>query len=78
MFMDAKAGVGSSDQRWAAEVWVRNALNKSAMQLVADAPLQGSGTTRAITQGLAASSTQLYAGLPIEPRTFGVTLRAKF
>ncbi len=39
--------------------------------------VQGSGTTRAVQSGFITRSTQLYGAFLGEPRTFGLTLRAK-
>jgi iron complex outermembrane recepter protein len=76
--MNARLGLYGRDKKWGIELWSQNLLNKQYVQVVADAPLQGSGTIRAVQQGLAASANQLYIAFPTEPRTFGVTVKGKF
>ena len=43
-----------------------------------DAPLQGSGTIRAVDAGFIARSTQLFGAFLGEPRTWGLTLRGQW
>ncbi len=76
--MNARLGLYAADKKWGIEFWGQNVLNKQYVQIVADGPLQGSGTIRAVQQGLAASANQLYIAFPSEPRTFGVTVKTKF
>jgi hypothetical protein len=42
-----------------------------------DAPLQGSGTVRGVEAGFYPRSTQLFGAFLAEPRTYGLTLRAR-
>ena len=58
-------------------LWAQNLFNKNYEQVAFDAPLQGTGTTRGVEAGFYPVSTQLYGAFLGEPRTFGVTLRAK-
>ncbi len=76
--LNARLGIYGRDKKWGVEFWGQNVLNKQYLQVLADAPLQGSGTIRAVQQGLAASANQLYIGFPAEPRTYGVTVKTKF
>ncbi len=76
--MNARLGVFGADKKWGIEFWGQNILNKDYVQIVADGPLQGSGTIRGVQQGLQASANQLYIGFPTEPRTYGVTIKTKF
>jgi outer membrane receptor protein involved in Fe transport len=74
---NGRVGVHGPDDSWALELWGQNLFDKHFIQVAFDAPLQGSGTTRAVQAGFIGRSTQLYGAFLGEPRTFGVTLRAK-
>jgi outer membrane receptor protein involved in Fe transport len=74
---NGRVGVHGPDDAWAIEFWGQNLFNKNFIQVAFDSPLQGSGTTRAVQAGFIARSTQLYSAFLGEPRTFGLTLRAK-
>ncbi|MFL6763695.1 MAG: TonB-dependent receptor [Sphingomicrobium sp.] len=75
--VNGRIGVRAADDAWAIEFWAQNLFDKHFLQVAFDAPLQGSGTTRAVQAGFTPRSTQLYGAFLGEPRTFGVTLRAK-
>jgi iron complex outermembrane recepter protein len=74
---NARIGIHAADDRWALEFWAQNVFDKHYIQVGFDAPLQGSGTTRAVEAGFITRSTALYGAFLGEPRTFGLTLRAK-
>jgi outer membrane receptor protein involved in Fe transport len=74
---NGRIGVHAANDSWAIELWSQNLFNKNFIQVAFDAPVQGSGTTRAVQAGQIARSTQLYAAFLGEPRTFGLTLRTK-
>ncbi len=81
LIVNARLGIYGAEKRWGLEFWAQNLLNKTYQQIAADGPLQGSGTIGAVTRGLTAvnaQQTQLFLGFLGEPRTFGVTLKAKF
>jgi outer membrane receptor protein involved in Fe transport len=74
---NGRIGIHGPNDAWGLEFWGQNLFNKHFIQVAFDAPLQGSGTTRAVQAGFIARSTQLYGAFLGEPRTFGLTLRAK-
>lgn len=76
--MNGRLGLYTADQRWGIELWAQNLLNEKFTQTIADAPLQGSGTIRAVQQGLSPTSTQMFIAFPADPRMFGLTVRARF
>ncbi len=78
IIVNARLGVYGRDKRWGVEFWAQNVFNQDYVQIVADGPLQGSGTIRGVQAGLQASANQLYINFPAEPRTFGVTLKGRF
>ena len=75
---NARIGLYGKDKVWGIEFWGQNIFNTLYQQVAADAPLQGSGTFRAVQRGLSASANQLFITFPAEPRTYGVTVRTKF
>ena len=76
--VNARLGVHGADDRWGLEFWAQNLFNVDYQQIAFDVPLQGSGTTNGVRQGMAASSSALYGVFLGEPRTYGVTMRYKF
>jgi iron complex outermembrane recepter protein len=74
---NGRIGIHGPNDAWGIELWGQNLFNRNYIQVAFDAPLQGSGTTRAVQAGFIGRSTQLYGAFLGEPRTFGVTLRAK-
>ncbi len=75
---NARVGLYGQDKKWGIELWAQNLFDQVYQQVAADAPLQGSGTTRAVQRGLSASASQVFITFPAEPRTYGVTVRTKF
>ena len=76
--VNARVGISGPRNLWAIELWAQNLFNEDYLQVAFDAPIQGSGTTRGVEQGFYTRSTQLFGAFLAEPRTFGVTLRAKW
>ncbi|QYE36004.1 TonB-dependent receptor [Polymorphobacter sp. PAMC 29334] len=77
ILVNARIGLYGKGHRYGIELWSQNLLNQQYQQVAADAPLQGGGTINA-TAKYGTSTNQLYIVFPAEPRTFGVTVRAKF
>ena len=75
---NARVGIHGAGDAWAVEFWGQNIFDKNYLQVAFDAPVQGSGTTRGVQAGFYPRSTQLYGAFLGEPRTFGLTLRAKW
>ncbi len=63
-------------------VWVKNLTNRTIKETVIAAPLQGSGFQATLQPGgsyyAPALDTNTYAAFLAEPRTYGITLSAKF
>ena len=80
--VNGRVGLRGPRDMWSIELWGQNLFKKNYYQVGFDSPLQGSGTYRGTEQGLARgfynSSNQLYSAFLGEPRTYGLTLRAKF
>jgi iron complex outermembrane receptor protein len=75
--VNGRLGVSGPDQAWGVELWAQNLFDEDYIQVAFDAPIQGSGTIRAVDRGFIPRSTQLFGAFLGEPRTFGVTLRTK-
>ena len=75
--VNARVGIQGPDRMWALELWSQNLFNKKYQQVTFDAFGQGTGTQRGVDQGFYTSSNQMYGIFLAEPRTYGLTLRAK-
>jgi iron complex outermembrane recepter protein len=70
--VNGRIGIGTQDGKYSAEFFVRNLFDVDTTQVNFDGPLQGSGGREALI------NTQTFNAFLGDPRTFGVTLRAKF
>ncbi len=85
---NARIGLNGNDGMWGIEFWAQNVFNTNYKQVAFDSPLQGSCTERGAQNGYCTAllpgtgfpnrSTQLFSAFLGEPRTFGMTLKAKF
>jgi outer membrane receptor protein involved in Fe transport len=64
--VNGRIGIGSLDERWSLELWGRNLFDEDYAQIMFDVPLQ---------QGAAGPTQGAFLG---DPRSFGVTFRARF
>jgi hypothetical protein len=82
--VNMRLGIYGQNQRWGIELWGTNIFNTLFQQVGADAPLQGSGTWRAVANeinpvtGLPPTANQIFITFPAEPRMYGITLRGRF
>ncbi len=76
--LNGRVGIHGADQAWGVELWAQNLTDTDYTQVAFDAPLQGSGTERAVRRGFIPRATQLYGAFLGEPRTLGLTLRARW
>jgi len=82
--VNARVGIHGPDNMWGIEVWAQNLFDKTYTQVAFDAPLQGTGTgtysntARGVIEGRYARANQLFGEFLGEPRTYGLTLRAKW
>lgn len=79
---NGRVGISGNDDMWSLEFWAQNMFNRKYKQVAFDAPLQGSCTERGANAGYCSpvprTSTQLFGAFLGEPRTFGMTFRAKW
>ena len=86
--VNGRIGIRGPDDSWALELWAQNLFNKNYAQVAFNSPFQQGGSTQ---PPYAAGFThapfidpqfpggrQLFSMFLGEPRTFGMTLRAKF
>ncbi|MDQ3245794.1 MAG: TonB-dependent receptor [Pseudomonadota bacterium] len=80
--INARVGLHGPNEAWGIELWANNLFDEEYQQVAFDAPLQGSCTTRGALNGFCSPvpnrSTQLFGAFLSEPRTYGLTLRAKW
>jgi outer membrane receptor protein involved in Fe transport len=77
--VNARVGVGTADEKWTVELWSQNLLNEKYTQVGFNGFLQGSsGLSATSTTYVPANDTITYDAFLGAPRTYGVTLRAKF
>ncbi|MFN3513684.1 MAG: TonB-dependent receptor [Phenylobacterium sp.] len=60
--VNARLALGAADERWSAELWAQNLTDEDYHQVIVDQPLQ----------------TGTFATFLAPPRTYGLTLRARF
>ena len=85
LVVNARVGVRGPDEAWAVELWAQNLFDEKYQQVAFNAPFQSSGpnngtVAQVMTFGSpnSAIANQIYGSFLAEPRTYGVTLRAKF
>jgi outer membrane receptor protein involved in Fe transport len=86
--INGRIGLNGGGGMWAVELWAQNLFNAKYKQVAFDTPLQGSCTERGAHNnfcsvllpgtGIPNRATQLYSAFLGEPRTFGMTLKARF
>ncbi|MDO9472076.1 MAG: TonB-dependent receptor [Caulobacter sp.] len=74
--VNARVSVGTQDERWTLELWSNNLLDKDYLQVAFNGPFQVD-TTNPYSQVNDDNVSTYYSFLG-QPRTYGVTLRAKF
>src|SRR5262249_55112235 len=67
---NGRLGFSSPDERYSLEIWGRNLLNQDFAQIMFDPPLQFLAPTLPITG--------MHGAFLGDPRTYGVTLRARY
>lgn len=78
VLINARIGVTGPGNNWSLEFWGQNIFNQDYRQVVASAPLQGSGSIATLQAGGVSPADSLFIAFPAEPRTYGVTVRTKF
>jgi iron complex outermembrane recepter protein len=76
--VNGRLGITGPDERWAVELWAQNLLDKNYQQVAFNSPFQEGGVTPAFTDPQFPGGRQIFSSYLAEPRTYGLTLRARF
>lgn len=80
--LNGRITLGTDDERWTVEIWGQNLTDEEYVQVAYNGPLQGSAFQKTVqpngTYYNPALDTQTYDAFLGQPRTYGVTLRARF
>jgi outer membrane receptor protein involved in Fe transport len=76
--VNGRLGITGPDERWAVELWAQNLLDKNYQQVAFNSPFQEGGVTPAFTDPQFPGGRQIFSSFLAEPRTYGLTLRARF
>ncbi|SFI71234.1 TonB-dependent receptor [Caulobacter sp. UNC279MFTsu5.1] len=77
--VNARIALGSQDDKWTVELWGQNVFNEKYEQVAFNAFLQGSsGLSATNATYVPANDTITYDAFLGAPRTYGLTLRAKY
>jgi iron complex outermembrane receptor protein len=76
--VNARIGLRTPDQRFALELWGQNLTNVNYAQVAFNSPFQEGGTSAAFQDPQYPGGRQIFSQYLSEPRTYGVTFRAKF
>jgi len=76
--VNGRIGVTGADERWALELWAQNLLDKNYQQVAFNSPFQEGATGAPFTDPQFPGGRQIFSSYLAEPRTYGLTLRARF
>ena len=76
--VNGRIGVTGADERWALEIWAQNLLNKNYQQVAFNSPFQEGAVGAPFTDPQFPGGRQIFSSFLAEPRTYGLTLRARF
>jgi outer membrane receptor protein involved in Fe transport len=76
--LNGRIGIRGPDERWAVELWAQNLLNKDYTQVAFNSPFQEGATGAPFTDPNFPGGRQIFSAFLAEPRTYGLTVRARF
>jgi len=76
--INGRIGIRGPDERWAVELWAQNLFNKDYTQVAFNSPFQEGAATAPFTDPAYPGGRQIFSAFLSEPRTFGLTVRARF
>ncbi len=76
--VNGRVGIRGPEESWALEFWAQNLLNKNYQQVAFNSPFQEGAASAPFTDPGFPGGRQIFSSFLAEPRTFGMTLRAKF
>ncbi|MCX8476147.1 MAG: TonB-dependent receptor [Sphingomonas sp.] len=75
---NARIGLRGRDQLWSIEFWGQNIFNENYTQVAFNSPFQEGAVAAPFTDPQYPGGRQLFSAYLAEPRTYGVTLRARY
>jgi outer membrane receptor protein involved in Fe transport len=76
--VNGRIGVQGPDNRWAIELWAQNLFDEDYQQVAFNSPFQEGATGAPFTDPQFPGGRQIFSSYLAEPRTYGLTLRARF
>jgi outer membrane receptor protein involved in Fe transport len=76
--VNGRVGITGPDERWAVELWAQNLLDKNYQQVAFNSPFQEGAVGAPFTDPQFPGGRQIFSSFLAEPRTYGLTLRARF
>ena len=78
LVVNGRIGVRGPDDRWALELWAQNLFDKDYQQVAFNSPFQEGAVGAPFTDPQFPGGRQIFSSYLSEPRTYGLTLRARF
>jgi iron complex outermembrane recepter protein len=75
---NGRVGITGPDERWSLELWAQNLFNKNYQQVAFNSPFQEGAVGAPFTDPGFPGGRQIFSSYLAEPRTYGLTLRARF
>jgi iron complex outermembrane receptor protein len=76
--VNARLGLRGPEDRWAVELWAQNLFDKDYQQVAFNSPFQEGANTPAFQDPSYPGGRQIFSTFLAEPRTYGLTFRAKW
>ena len=78
LVVNGRVGVRGPDDRWALELWAQNLFDEDYQQVAFNSPFQEGAVGAPFTDPQFPGGRQIFSSYLSEPRTYGLTLRARF
>jgi outer membrane receptor protein involved in Fe transport len=78
LVVNGRVGIQGPDDRWAVELWAQNLFDKNYQQVAFNSPFQEGAVGAPFTDPQFPGGRQIFSSFLAEPRTYGLTLRARF
>ena len=76
--INGRIGIRGPEERWAVELWAQNLFNKNYEQVAFNSPFQEGSVGAPFTDPNFPGGRQIFSSFLAEPRTYGLTVRARF
>ncbi|NUS99586.1 MAG: TonB-dependent receptor, partial [Sphingomonas sp.] len=78
LVVNGRLGIRGPDERWAVELWAQNLFDEDYQQVAFNSPFQEGAVGAPFTDPQFPGGRQIFSSYLSEPRTYGLTLRARF